>query len=123
MLIRMLLIQVATVISDPKNREKMGAATTCYVDCKGVIVKTNSRFENMKPEDFIGLTLSDFMEESSRSEYLKLLSAAIERGEVGSYNNTIISATGKSHWHNRISPWREGGKIIGAIMIGNQLLD
>ena len=128
MLIQMTLIQVMLileirVIGDPKHREKMGAATTCYVDCKGVIVKTNSHFENMKPEDFIGLTLADFMEEPSRTEYLDLLRKAVEQGEVGSYNNTIISATGKSHWHNRISPWREGGKIIGAIMIGNQLLD
>ena len=77
----------------------------------------------MKPEDFIGLTLADFIEEPSRTEYLDLLRKAVEQGEVGSYNNTIISASGKSLWHNRISPWREGGKIIGAIMIGNQLLD
>ena len=111
------------MISDVERRSKMGSATTCYVDCNGVIVKTNSCFENMKPEDFIGLTLADFMEEPSRSEYLQLLTGAIERGEVGSYNNVIISASGKSLWHNRISPWREDGKIIGAIMIGNQFID
>lgn len=110
-------------MSEVVRHGKMGSTITCYVDAKGVIVKTNSRFENMKPEDFIGLTLADFIEEPSRSEYLRLLRGAVEHGEVGSYENTIISASGKSQWHNRISPWREGRKIIGAVMIGNQLLD
>lgn len=107
---------------DAVKNKKIGSTITCYVDCHGVIVKTNSRFEGMKPEDFIGLTLADFIEEPSRTEYLQLLSAAIERGEVGSYDNTIISASGKTQWNNRISPWREDGRIIGAVMIGNQLL-
>lgn len=102
---------------------KKGMTTTCYVDSRGVIVKTNSQFEGMKPEDFIGLTLADFIKEPSRSEYLALLRQAVEQGEVGSYINTIISASGETVWHNRISPWREKGKIIGAVMIGNQLLD
>ena len=37
-----------------KRPATLGPATTCYVDCNGVIVKTNSRFDGMTPEDFIG---------------------------------------------------------------------
>ncbi len=106
-----------------KRPATLGPATTCYVDCNGVIVKTNSRFEGMTPEDFIGLTLADYIAEPSRSEYLLLLHRAVQFGEVGSYTNTIVSASGTTVWQNRISPWRDNGRIIGAIMVGNQLLE
>ena len=106
-----------------KPPAKLGPVTTCYVDSNGVIVKTNSRFDGMKPEDFIGLTLADYMEEPSRSEFLQLLQRALQYGEVGSYTNTIVSESGKTVWQNRISPWRDNGRIIGVIMVGNQLLD
>lgn len=111
------------MMNDNEVVHPLGPATTCYVDRDGIIVKTNSHFDGMKPEDFIGLRLADFIEEPSRTEYLQLLAAAISYGEVGSYRNTIISGNGKTVWQNRICPWRENGRIIGAIMIGNQLLD
>ncbi len=103
--------------------KRLGPVTTCHVDREGLIVKTNSRFEGMQPEHFVGLRLSDFIEEPSRSEYLQLLRNAVEKGEVGSYVNTIVSPTGNSQWVNRICPWREEGKIVGAIMIGNQIIE
>jgi PAS domain S-box-containing protein len=102
---------------------KLGPVITCYVDRNGVIVKTSSRFEGGKPEQFIGLTLADFIEEPSRTEYMRLLKGAIERGEVGSYPCSVRSESGLSQWQVRCSPWRENGKIIGVVMVGNQLLD
>lgn len=102
---------------------KLGPAITCYIDHNGVIVKTSSRFDGGKPEQFIGLTLADFIEEPSRTEYKRLVQGALDRGEVGSYPCTIRSESGLSHWQVRCSPWRESGKIIGVVMVGNQLLD
>ena len=98
-----------------------GEAVYCYVDRDGVIVKTNSRFDGMQPADFIGLRLADFMAEPSRSEYLSLLERTLKHGEVGSYTNVITSSSGESRWFNRVSPWRQDGNIIGAVMVGNRL--
>ena len=93
----------------------------CYVDCDGIIVKNNCHFDGMQPDDFIGLRLSDYMLEPSRSEYLALLERTIKHGEVGSYFNVIASPSGESRWFNRMSPWRQNGKIIGAVLVGNRL--
>lgn len=110
------------------NKKQLGPATTCHIDAEGRIVKTNSRFDGMQPADFVGLKLEDFLAEPSRSEYLKLLRRAVQYGEVGSYQNVVESPKGagasrQTVWYNRVSPWREGNTIVGAIMIGNQLLD
>lgn len=111
------------MMNDNEVVHQLGPATTCYVDRDGIIVKTNSRFDGMKPEQFVGVKLADFMLEPSRSEYLQLLARAIHYGEVGSFTNVIESDSGLSHWQVRICPWREDGRIIGAIMIGNQMPD
>jgi PAS domain S-box-containing protein len=102
---------------------KLGPVITCYVDRDGVIVKTSSRFDGGSPEQFIGLTLADFIQEPSLSEYRRLMKCAIERGEVGSYPCTIRSESGLSQWQVRCSPWREDGKIIGVVMVGNQIFE